>query len=82
MTRYNGPRHNFVKKSTPCSPELKKRFYAHYIKAGNVRKTAEVLGLSREMTNRILVGDAISDDAKAKLVAVLDELDKLLVPTV
>jgi len=81
MRASSGPRHNFVKKSTPCSPELKKRFYTHYIKAGNVRKTAEVLGLSREMTNRILVGDAISDDAKAKLTTILDELDRILEPT-
>lgn len=76
-----GARHNFVKKSTPCSPELKKRFYDCYVRVGTTRKLAETLKLSKEMVNRVLVSDPISDEAKARIVAALDEQDKLLVST-
>lgn len=74
-----GPRHNLVKKSSPCSPELKKRFYDHYVRIGTTKATAKALGLSKEMVHRVLVSEAVSDEAKAKITAALDAQDKLLV---
>lgn len=84
MRLSSGPRHNFVKRSSEMTPAEFKRFYDFYSRSTNTKAVAEALGISLEMTRRILHHDAISDDSKERIRLALDAIeagDRLLEPT-